>query len=113
MIAKSEDFPDKPTLDEMFFTELARIGAPNHVKTLAESTGGADYGFARQRGIENAMDKMGLEVHTQYILSFPQRDTSSGMHRAKSPCLSEKTCASGHGARLGRTPHCHDLIRVL
>ena len=80
-IAKSEDFPDKPVLDEMFFTELARIGAPNHVKALAQSTGGADYGFARQRGIENALEKMGIEVHVQYILSFPQRETAPGMHR--------------------------------
>ena len=80
-IAKSEDFPEKPELDAMFFSELGRIGAPNHVKALAQSTGGADYGFARQRGLENAMDKMGIEVHTQYIVSFPQRDKAPGMHR--------------------------------
>jgi len=80
-IAKSEDFPDKPELDAMFFAELARIGQTNHVKALALATGGADYPFARQRGIENAIEKLGTEVHSQYILSFPQREGSPGMHR--------------------------------
>jgi len=80
-IAKSEDFPQKPELDAMFFAELARIGAANHVKALALATGGADYPFARQRGIEKAIGKLGAEVHSQYILSFPQREDSPGMHR--------------------------------
>jgi VWFA-related protein len=80
-IAKSEDFPEKPELDAMFFAELARIGATNHVKALALATGGADYPFARQRGIENAIGQLGTEIYSQYILSFPQREGSAGMHR--------------------------------
>jgi len=80
-IAKSEDFPNKPELDAMFFAELARIGAANHVKALALATGGADYPFARRRGIENAIGKLGAEVQSQYLLSFPQRVDSPGMHR--------------------------------
>ncbi len=80
-IAKSDDFPDKPTLDQMFYTELARIGSTNHVKALALATGGSDYSFARQRGIENAISKMGAEVHSQYLLSFPQHEDTAGMHQ--------------------------------
>jgi len=80
-IAKSEDFPEKPELDAMFFAELARIGATNHVKALALATGGADYPFARQRGIESAIGQLGTEIYSQYILSFPQRENSPGMHR--------------------------------
>lgn len=80
-IAKSSDFPDKPELDAMFFAELARIGKTNHVKALALATGGTDYPFARQQGIEKAISRLGVEVHSQYILSFPQREHSAGMHR--------------------------------
>jgi len=80
-IAKSEDFPDKPELDAMFFAELTRIGATNHVKALALATGGTDYPFARQQGIENAISHLAVEVHSQYILSFPPREHSAGMHR--------------------------------
>ena len=80
-IAKPEDFPEKPDLDQMFFTELARIGATNHVKALAQATGGSDYPFARQRGIEIAIGQLGAEIHSQYILSFPQRQNTPGMHQ--------------------------------
>jgi VWFA-related protein len=80
-ISRSEDFPDKPTLDQMFFTELARIGRINHVKALALATGGADYSFARQQGIDKAMEQLGGEVHSQYVLSFPQHEDTPGMHQ--------------------------------
>lgn len=79
-ISKSEDFPEKPILDQMFFTELARIGSANHVKALAMATGGSDYSFAKQRGIDKAIGELGVEVHSQYILSFPQREDAPGMH---------------------------------
>lgn len=80
-ISRSEDFPDKPTLDQMFFTEVARIGRTNHVKALALATGGADYSFARQQGIDKAIGELGSEVHSQYILSFPQHEDTPGMHQ--------------------------------
>jgi VWFA-related protein len=80
-IAKPEDFPEKSIYDRMFFTELARIGKTNHVKALALATGGADYSFARQQGIDKAMLQLGAEVHSQYILSFPQHEDALGMHQ--------------------------------
>lgn len=80
-IARSEDFPEKPILDQMFFTELARIGSINHVKALALATGGSDYSFARLHGIENAIGQLGTEVHSQYILSFPQHEDTPGAHQ--------------------------------
>lgn len=80
-ISRSEDFPDKPTLDQMFFTEVARIGRTNHVKALALATGGADYSFARQQGIDKAIEQLGGEVHSQYVLSFPQHEETLGMHQ--------------------------------
>ncbi len=80
-IAKPDDFPEKPILDQMFFTELARLGSSNHVKALALATGGSDYSFARQQGIDKAISQLGIEVHSQYILSFPQHEDTLGMHQ--------------------------------
>jgi VWFA-related protein len=80
-IAKSEDFPEHGELNQMFFTELARIGTTNHIQALAQATGGADYPFLRERAIENAISQLGAEVHSQYVLNFPQRGDAPGVHR--------------------------------
>jgi len=78
-----EDPPNPPpTVDflAMIF-EAARLGKTNAVQALTQVTGGSDYPFAKERGIENAIEKLGGEVHNQYILSFPQRKKAAGMHR--------------------------------
>jgi VWFA-related protein len=80
-IAKSEDFPEKSDLDEMFYAQLFRLATTNQVRALALASGGLDYPFLRERGIEKVIEELGVEVHSQYILSFPQRENAPGMHR--------------------------------
>ncbi len=80
-ISKPEDFPAQNELNEMFFAQLARLGATNQVQALALATGGSDFPFLKERGIEDAIEKLGAEVYSQYILSFPQRGDGAGMHR--------------------------------
>lgn len=78
-----EDPPNPPpTVDflAMIF-EAARLGKTNAVQALTLVTGGSDYPFTKERGIENAIEKLGGEVHDQYILSFPQRKKAAGMHQ--------------------------------
>jgi len=69
-IARPEDFPDKPELDAMFFNELARIGAANHVKALAHATGGMGYSFcpaAEHRERDQPFCRRGPQsVHHQF-----------------------------------------------
>ena len=86
------EFPDDPTdapnpppsLDFMaIFTELARLGKTNAVLALTRATGGMDYPFLRERGIENAIEKLGLEVHSQYILSFQQPKDAEGLRKVE------------------------------
>jgi hypothetical protein len=60
--------------------ELARLGKTNVIQALTTATGGADFPFFKERGIENAIEKLGAEVHSQYMLSFPQRDNTPGPH---------------------------------
>ena len=50
-------------------------------EALTRATGGSDYPFLKERGIEDAIQKLGAEVHSQYILSFPQRDKAPGLHQ--------------------------------
>jgi VWFA-related protein len=80
-IAKSADFPEKPELDEMFYAQLFRFATTNQMRALAVATGGSDYPFLRERGIEKVIEELGVDVHSQYILSFPQRENAPGMHR--------------------------------
>jgi VWFA-related protein len=63
------------------FTEMARLGKTNHAIALTQATGGANYPFLRERGVEKAIENLGVDVHAQYILSFPQPPGAEGMHR--------------------------------
>jgi VWFA-related protein len=98
-IAQPQDFPEKSIYDRMFFTEVARIGKTNHVKALALATGGSDYSFARQQGIDKAIGELGSEVHRQYILSFPQHEDTPGMHQIEVslPARGDLRIRSRHG----------------
>jgi len=60
--------------------ELARLGKVKPIQVLTRATGGSDYPFLKGSGIENAIEKLGTEVHSQYILSFPQRSDTPGIH---------------------------------
>ena len=35
----------------------------------------------KEQAIEKAIESLGVEVHTQYILNFPQRQSADGVHR--------------------------------
>ncbi|MGD1069366.1 MAG: VWA domain-containing protein [Bryobacteraceae bacterium] len=63
------------------FTELARLGKTNDLQALTQATGGSDYPFLKERAIEKAIEKLGVDVHSQYILSFPPEAGHKGMHQ--------------------------------
>jgi hypothetical protein len=63
------------------FSELSRAHKTNHAVALTRATGGISYPFLRERGVEKAVEALGVDVHAQYILSFPQPAAASGMHR--------------------------------
>jgi hypothetical protein len=62
------------------FKEVARLGKTNAIQVLTHVTGGSDFPFATEGGIESAIEKLGLEIYNQYILSFRQRENAAGMH---------------------------------
>jgi VWFA-related protein len=63
------------------FTELARLGKTNDLRALTQATGGSDYPFLKQSAVEKAIESLGVEVHSQYILSFPPQSGHQGMHQ--------------------------------
>jgi VWFA-related protein len=63
------------------FSELARLGDVNTTEVLTTVTGGAVFPFTRQKGLENAIEKLGGELHTQYLLSFAPAAPIPGYHR--------------------------------
>jgi VWFA-related protein len=83
-IAKPEDVPPADSNLIRIFTEAGRLARVNAVQTLTTATGGSDFPFAKERTLENSIQKLGAEIHSQYILSFPQRSDSAhrpGLHR--------------------------------
>ncbi|MGD1094193.1 MAG: VWA domain-containing protein [Bryobacteraceae bacterium] len=80
-VAKPEDVPAASGGNILtIFSELVRMGQANAVEALTEVTGGSDYPFLKERGIENAVERFGADVHSQYILSFPQSGSDDKMH---------------------------------
>lgn len=61
--------------------ELARLGKTNTTHALTGATGGAAFPFARQEGLEDAIQKLGAELHTQYVLSYTPQAPAPGYHR--------------------------------
>jgi len=78
-----EDWPESPPGVNFLamIAELARLGKTKPLQVLTRATGASDYTFRKERGIENAIEKLGEEVHSQYILSFPQRNSAGGTHQ--------------------------------
>jgi VWFA-related protein len=77
------DGPDRPPIAGILqiIPELLRLAQTNAVAALTEATGGSDYPFLKERGIESAIEKLGVEVHSQYILNFPLPEGARGTHR--------------------------------
>jgi len=60
--------------------ELSRLGKTKTTQILAQSTGGTEFAFARQKGLEGSIEKLGAELHTQYVLSFTPAQPAAGYH---------------------------------
>ena len=52
------------------FTEIARMGKENAAEAFSKYTGGRHLSFLEQRGLEQAVSRIGEELHSQYFLSF-------------------------------------------
>jgi VWFA-related protein len=60
--------------------ELARLNQANAAEVLTRSTGGRMFPFTRQKALEEAIEQLGAELHTQYVLSFVPEAPARGYH---------------------------------
>jgi len=60
--------------------ELARLNRANTAEVLTRSTGGRMFPFTRQKALEEAIEHLGAELHTQYVLSFVPEVPAPGYH---------------------------------
>jgi VWFA-related protein len=89
--AKPEDLPQSSAAGVDFmaiFSEIGRSAKRSTAAALAGATGGARFDFARQRGLETALQRIALDLHSQYILSFSPKGEEPGFHKLQVQVLS-------------------------
>jgi VWFA-related protein len=82
--ARPQDDPSLP-IDPDYsgaIVEALRLTTRNAADEFAKWTGGRHLSFARLEGLQDAVQRLSAEVHSQYLLSFaPQESTNKGLHR--------------------------------
>ena len=54
----------------------------NPLELFTKGTGGSEFGFYRQRGLEEAIQRIGEELHSQYLISYsPNNKAEGGFHQ--------------------------------
>jgi VWFA-related protein len=63
------------------FKQTKGIFIANPVEVFSKYTGGREYPFITQKDLESAIQKVGLELHSQYTLSYkPNNKMEAGWH---------------------------------
>lgn len=60
--------------------ELIRLRKSEAASVLTTATGGTLWSFTRQKGLEEAIEKFGADLNTQYVLSFAPDAAEAGYH---------------------------------
>jgi VWFA-related protein len=61
--------------------DVKAIFVDNPAEKMTKATGGQEFGFFKQRGLEEAIAKVGSEVHSQYIITYnPTTKDEGGWH---------------------------------
>jgi VWFA-related protein len=72
-----------PVLKELYLG-TKRIFVENPPEVLTEATGGAQFTFKKERGLEDAIAAVGREIHSQYLISYAPSDlTVDGFHEIR------------------------------
>jgi VWFA-related protein len=72
-----------PVFKEIF-TAVKAVFVPNPLEVYSQYTGGREFPFYSQKGLQEAVSKIGEDLHSQYILTFRPNDTAeAGYHTIK------------------------------
>jgi Ca-activated chloride channel family protein len=79
--SKPENVPPPGPFDLIgVFREIGRLGTANAAEAFARFTGGSHVSFLRQKSLEQAISRIGEELHSQYQLSFTSGAADSEFH---------------------------------
>jgi VWFA-related protein len=66
------------------FKQVKGIFVANPAEVLTRYTGGKEYSFSSQRGLEDALTKIGSDLRAQYIISYtPNNKLEGGFHEIR------------------------------
>lgn len=66
------------------FKDVKAIFKDNPIEAFTKGTGGTEYSFVRQRGLEEAIQKIGAELHSQYMVTYrPNNKSEGGFHEIR------------------------------
>ncbi len=69
-----------PLLVEIY-KDAKGIFVNNPVEVFTRGTGGSEFSYYKQRGLEQAIESIGQEVHNQYVVSYnPNNKSEGGFH---------------------------------
>ena len=69
-----------PLLKEIL-KDVKDIFVDNPVEVFTKGTGGQEFSFVRQRGLEDAVARIGEELHSQYMITYrPNNREDAGFH---------------------------------
>ena len=72
-----------PLLLELF-RDVKAVFRDNPAEALTKATGGQEFSFVKQSGLEEAISKIGEELHSQYIITYsPNNKDQGGWHDIK------------------------------
>jgi VWFA-related protein len=61
--------------------DIKYIFKDNPVELFTKATGGSEFSFYRQKGLDEAIEKIGQELHSQYLISYnPNNKLEGGFH---------------------------------
>jgi len=70
-----------PLMIELF-RDAKAIFKDNPVEAFTKATGGTEYGFHSQRTLEEAVQRLGEQLHSNYMISYtPNNRTEFGFHK--------------------------------
>jgi VWFA-related protein len=87
-----------PLLKEVL-KDVKDIFVDNPVELFTKGTGGQEFSFYRQRGLEDAIATIGAELHSQYLITYnPNNKEEAGFHEI------EVTVSGVRGAKVRTRP---------
>jgi len=60
------------------FKDVKAIFKDNPVEAFTKGTGGSEFSFYKQRGLQEAIQRIGAELHSQYLISYTPNNLDEG-----------------------------------